>query len=88
MHSFETTDLPLVAFLHAEGFQIVTVRWDGPRGVFILADRSDRAALVQHFFNRTANVDALTFWDSIRAIKSLLYSSRGRVVPEKGVLVR
>ena len=73
---YETTDLALVAYLKPYGFIIQDVRRKDGRAVFIFEDSPTREKLIREFYNNTARVAPLKFWNSVGDVKSLLYNYR------------
>ena len=79
--AFETRDFYLACFLRCAGYELVNLRDDGRRKVFVFRDRATRRADVMAFYGDTTSVRPLT----IRALPSsteALPSFRIALMPE------
>ncbi len=74
MQTFESSDFYLSAYLKAEGFELMDVRREGRRAVFVFRDRPDRREAVMAFFSNKAAFRPMAFVAAIREMKALLHS--------------
>jgi len=73
--TFSSTDLALVSFLRCKGFQIKGLKRVGETKVaFILVDKPERPQLVLDFYNGTATLPALEYFNAIQDTKSLIFN--------------
>ena len=72
---FETHDFYLACFLRCTGYDLVDLRTDGRRKVFIFRDRPSRRDDVLAFYGDRTAVPPLTFSATIKDMKALLYNA-------------
>lgn len=72
--AFETTDFYLACFLRCVGYELVRLRDDGRRKVFVFRDRGSRRDDVMAFYADTTSVRPLAFTSTIKDMKGLLYN--------------
>jgi hypothetical protein len=70
--SFETRDFYLACFLRCSGYELLDLRPEGRRKVFVFADRPTRRADVMAFYGDGAAVPPLAFSSTIKDMKALL----------------
>jgi len=77
----EISDLALAAYLSCYGFKIVSISYNGKRVSFHFAvDEPDETCIdyeILKFHNRNAMVDALTYSETLRNLKSMIYVQKG-----------
>lgn len=73
---YQTCDLYLAAFFQAAGCKMIKSSRDprSRRVYFIFEKNPLIQELKENYFSRTAKVDALTFADNIKALKSLCHN--------------
>ena len=72
--AFETSDFYLACFLRCAGYELVNLRTDGRRKVFVFRDRPERPADVMAFFGDSTTVRPLAFTATIKDMKGLLHN--------------
>lgn len=72
--SFETRDFYLACFLRCTGYELVDLRPDGRRKVFVFKDRDTRRADVMAFYSDAVSVRPLAFAATIKDMKGLLHN--------------
>ena len=72
---FETTDFYLGCFLRCVGYELLDVRREGRRSVFVFRDRETRRADTMAFFNNQGSVQPLAFVGVIKNMKALIHNS-------------
>jgi hypothetical protein len=72
--AFETRDFYLACFLRCTGYELVDLRAEGRRKVFVFRDRPTRRDDVLAFYGDGAAVSALTFSSTIKDMKALLHN--------------
>ena len=72
---FETRDFYLACFLRCTGFDLLDLRAEGRRKVFVFRDRDTRRDDVLAFYGQTAMVPPLTFSATIKDMKALLHNA-------------
>lgn len=65
-------DLALASYLVTIGHRIVKIEPDGRRSVFLFGESKDLDANILAFYNRAANVDPLSFAETMRNLKALV----------------
>jgi hypothetical protein len=73
--AFETRDFYLACFLRCSGYELVDLRPEGPRKVFVFADGPMRRADVMAFYGDGAAVPPLAFSSTIKDMKALLHNA-------------
>jgi hypothetical protein len=72
--AFETRDFYLACFLRCIGYQLLDLRAEGRRKVFVFQDRPRRRNDVLAFYGDGAAVPPLTFSSTIKDMKALLHN--------------
>jgi hypothetical protein len=72
---FETRDFYLACFLRCAGYELLDLRSEGRRKVFVFRDRSSRRQDVLSFYGNGATVSPLTFSTTIKDMKALLHNA-------------
>ena len=72
--AFETRDFYLACFLRCTGYELVNLRDEGRRKVFVFRDRATRRDDVMAFYGDAASVRPLTFAATIKHMKGLLHN--------------
>lgn len=72
---FETRDFYLACFLRCAGYDLVGLRAEGQRKVFIFRDRPTRRDDVLAFYGQDAAVPPLAFLTTIKDMKALLHNA-------------
>jgi hypothetical protein len=70
---FETRDFYLACFLRCTGYDLIDLRAEGRRKVFVFRDRPTRRANVLAFYG--AAVPPLAFSATIKDMKALLHNA-------------
>jgi Domain of unknown function (DUF5659) len=73
--AFETRDFYLACFLRCSGYELLDLRPEGRRKVFVFADRRMRRADVMTFYGDGAAVPPLAFSSTIKDMKALLHNA-------------
>jgi Domain of unknown function (DUF5659) len=73
--AFETRDFYLACFLRCTGYDLVDLRADGRRKVFVFRDRPTRRADVLAFYGDSAAVTPLAFSATIKDMTALLHNA-------------
>ena len=73
--AFETRDFYLACFLRCSGYDLIGLRADGQRKVFVFGDRPTRRDDVLAFYADGAAVPPLAFSSTIKDMKSLLHNA-------------
>jgi hypothetical protein len=71
---FETRDFYLACFLRCTGYELVGLRPEGQRKVFVFRDRPTRRDDVLAFYGDGAAVPPLAFSSTIKDMKALLHN--------------
>jgi Domain of unknown function (DUF5659) len=72
---FETRDFYLACFLRCTGYELIDLRAEGGRKVFIFRDRLSRKEDVLAFYGDGATIPPLAFSTTIKDMKALLYNA-------------
>ncbi len=72
--TFETRDFYLACFLRCTGYDLVDLRAEGRRKVFVFRDRPTRRDDVLAFYGDTISVRPLAFASTIKDMKGLLHN--------------
>jgi hypothetical protein len=72
---YETRDFYLACFLRCTGYDLVNLRDEGRRKVFVFQDRSTRRDDVMAFYAERAVVPPLAFSSTIKDMKALLHNA-------------
>jgi Domain of unknown function (DUF5659) len=75
MIAFETRDFYLACFLRCTGYELIDLRVEGPRKVFVFRDRPTRRKDVMAFYGDGAAVPPLAFSSTIKDMKALLHNA-------------
>lgn len=73
--AFETRDFYLACFLRCTGYDLLDLRAEGRRKVFVFRDRPTRRDDVLAFYGQGAMVAPLAFSATIKDMKALLYNA-------------
>ena len=73
--TFGTRDFYLACFLRCTGYELIDLRAEGRRKVFVFRDRPTRRNDVLAFYADGAAVSPLTFSATIKDMKALLYNA-------------
>jgi hypothetical protein len=72
---FDTHDFYLACFLRCTGYELIDLRAEGRRKVFVFRDRTSRRGDVLAFYGDSAAVPALAFSSTIKDMKALLHNA-------------
>jgi hypothetical protein len=72
--TFETRDFYLACFLRSTGYDLIDLRAEGRRKVFVFRDRPMRRDDVLAFYSDTISVRPLAFASTIKDMKGLLHN--------------
>jgi Domain of unknown function (DUF5659) len=72
---FETRDFYRACFLRCTGYELLDLRADGRRKVFVVRDRPTRRDDVMAFYGDGAAVTPLTFSSTTKDMKALLHNA-------------
>ena len=72
--TFETRDFYLACFLRCTGYDLMDLRAEGRRKVFVFRDRPTRRDDVLAFYGDTISVRPLAFASTIKDMKGLLHN--------------
>ena len=72
--AFETRDFYLACFLRCTGYDLIDLRAEGRRKVFVFRDRPMRRDDVLAFYSDTISVRPLAFASTIKDMKGLLHN--------------
>jgi Domain of unknown function (DUF5659) len=73
--AFETRDFYLACFLRCTGYELLDLRAEGRRRVFVFQDRPTRREDVIAFFGESGSVRPLAFAAAIKDMKALLHNA-------------
>jgi len=73
--AFETRDFYLACFLRCTGYNLLDLRAEGGRKVFVFRDRRTRRDDVLAFYGQGAMVPPLAFSATIKDMKALLHNA-------------
>lgn len=73
--AFETRDFYLACFLRYTGYDLIDLRTEGRRKVFVFRDRLTRRDDVLAYYGDAAVVPPLAFSATIKDMKALLYNA-------------
>jgi hypothetical protein len=73
--AFETRDFYLACFLRCVGYELLDLRAEGSRKVFVFQDRPTRREDVIAFYGETSSVRPLAFAAVIKDMKALLHNA-------------
>ena len=73
--AFETRDFYLACFLRCTGYDLIDLRDEGRRKVFVFRDRPSRCNDVFAFYSGDAAVPPLRFSSTIKDMKGLLHNA-------------
>ncbi len=72
---FETRDFYLACYLKCQGYELIALRPEHGRKVFVFRDTSKRPGDVLAFFSDAATVPPLAFSTTIKDMKGLLHNA-------------
>jgi hypothetical protein len=73
--AFETRDFYLACFLRCSGYDLIELRAEGRRRVFVFRDQATRRDDVLAFYADGARVTPLAFSATIKDMKALLHNA-------------
>jgi Domain of unknown function (DUF5659) len=73
--AFETRDFYLACFLRCAGYDLIDLRAEGGRKVFVFRDQPKRRDDVLAFYSDGATVPPLAFSSTIKDMKALLHNA-------------
>ena len=73
--AFETRDFYLACYLRCTGYELLDLRAEGSRKVFVFRDRPTRRDDVMAFYGDDAAVAPLAFSSTIKDMKALLHNA-------------
>ena len=73
--AFETRDFYLACFLRCTGYDLIDLRAEGRRKVFVFSDRPTRRNDVLAFYGQGAAAPPLAFSTTIKDMKALLHNA-------------
>lgn len=74
---FETSDLLLAATIQAHGMPIALIDWrDGERCVFYFDQSQELQGIIASFWQLTLRLEPHQLFESIKTVKTRIYSSR------------
>ena len=73
--AFGTSDFYLACFLRCSGYELIDLRAEGRRKVFVFRDRPTRREDVMAFYVDGAAVPPLAFSSTIKDMKALLHNA-------------
>jgi hypothetical protein len=73
--AFETRDFYLACFLRCTGYELIDLRAEGRRKIFVFRDRPTRREDVLAFYGDGAAVPPLAFSTTIKDMKALLHNA-------------
>ena len=73
--AFETRDFYLACFLRCTGYELLDLRDEGRRKVFVFQDRPTRRDDVMAFYGEAGSVRALAYAAAIKDMKALLHNA-------------
>ena len=73
--AFETRDFYLACFLRCTGYELLDLRAEGRRKVFVFQDRRTRRKDVITFYGEGGSVRPLAFAAAIKDMKALLHNA-------------
>ncbi|MFA6486139.1 MAG: DUF5659 domain-containing protein [Candidatus Magasanikbacteria bacterium] len=71
--NFETTDLPLMAYLYTQGRSINISRKVGGRAIFYTEADAKLNDLIEKYRNRQVCVEPTNFYYALKELKNLIY---------------
>ena len=74
-NGYETRDFDLACFLRCSGYELLDLRAEGRRKVFVFRDRPSRREDVLSFYVDGATVPPLAFSTTIKDMKAMLYNA-------------
>jgi hypothetical protein len=73
--AFETRDFYLACFLRCTGYELIDLRAEGRRKVFVFQDRPTRRDDVMAFYGEAGSVRPLAFAAAIKDMKALIHNA-------------
>ena len=74
-HAYETRDFYLACFLRCAGYELLDLRSEGSRKVFVFQDRPSRRDDVMGYYGEVGSVRALAYAAVIKDMKALLHNA-------------
>jgi hypothetical protein len=75
LHAFETRDFYLAGFLRRAGYELLDLRTEGIRKVFVFQDRPSRRCDVMGYYSEADRVRAPAYAAAIKDMKALLHNA-------------
>ena len=73
--AFETRDFYLACYLRCTGYELLDLREEGQRKVFVFQDRATRREDVMAFYGEAGRVRPLAFAAAIKDMKALIHNA-------------
>jgi Domain of unknown function (DUF5659) len=73
--AFETSDFYLACFLRCVGYELIDLRPEGRRRIFVFRDQPNRRNDVISFYAEGSSVRPLTYAAAIKDMKALLHNA-------------
>lgn len=73
--AYETRDFYLACFLRCQGYELLDLRPEGRRRVFVFRDRKARRDDVMAFYGDQTTIPPLAFSSTIKDMKALLHNA-------------
>jgi Domain of unknown function (DUF5659) len=73
--AFETRDFYLACFLRCTGYELLDLRDEGRRKVFVFQDRPTRRDDVMAFYGEAGSIRPLAFAAAIKDMKALIHNA-------------
>ncbi len=73
--SFETRDFYLACYLRCSGYELLDLRPEGRRRMFVFRDTNTRHCDVMAFYGDSTTVPPLQFSSTIKDMKALLHNA-------------
>ena len=73
--AFETRDFYLACFLRCTGYELLDLRDEGRRRVFVFQDRPTRRDDVMAFYGEAGRVPPLAYAAAIKDMKALIHNA-------------
>ena len=73
--AFETRDFYLACFLRCAGYELLDLRTEGSKKVFVFQDRPSRRHDVMGYYGEAGGVRALAYASAIKDMKVLLHNA-------------
>ncbi len=74
VQEFETKDLQIAGLLYACGKPLERLNRESGVCWFFFGDKTDCERIQRQYYARSASIDALTYADALRTLKSMIFS--------------